>query len=209
MTVNLSDLKHSLNLVVGPNNRGRGSRMPCAIGMSDTVRAPYPRQLLYGLSAGSAIILRHPDSQKLAALANDTMQVARRLRISVLISSDPQIALRSGADGVHLPEAAIRRRPNVSWARLRPNWIITTSAHSAPAFRRAEAAGADGVLISPVMPTASHPQNRPLGHLRFSALCHGHHINVYALGGINSGNLRRLKGSGCQGIAGIGLFLKY
>jgi thiamine-phosphate pyrophosphorylase len=206
MINNLSDLERSLNLVVGRPKHGRTRLMPRAIGMSDTGRAPDPMPLLFGLPAGGAIILRHPDPLHLTGLVRDTIPVARRLRLLVLISSNPQIALKFGADGVHLPEAMVQRRPNVAWARLRPNWIITTSAHSAPALRRAQTSGADGALLSPVVATASHPQNRPLGYLRFSALCHNRQIKVYALGGISRRNLRRLKGSGCQGVAGIELF---
>jgi len=69
---------------------------------------------------------------------------------------------------------------------------------------RAARAGADAALLSPVLPTASHPGARVLGAVRFAALCARAPLPVYALGGIGRGTARRLHGARVAGIAAIG-----
>ena len=205
MGTNLSDLNRSLNLVLGPRLRGRG--LPRAIGMTDTARAPDPQKLLSGLPSDSAIILRHPDTEALLRLAQDTLPLAKRLGHRVLIASNPFVAFKVGADGVHLPEALINRKPSINWAKIHPQWIITASAHNSKAVQRAQFAGADAIILSPVLTTASRPEARPLCFLRFSKLCRASKVAIYALGGISQFNIPRLKGSRCAGIAGIRVFL--
>ena len=171
-------------------------------------RAPDPQKLLLGLPSNSAIILRHPDTGALLQLAYNTLPLAKRMGHRVLIASEPLVALKVGADGVHLPEALINRKPSINWARIHPQWIITASAHKSKAVQRAQSAGADAIILSPVLKTASHPEARPLCFLRFSKLCRLSKSAIYALGGISQYNMRRLKGSGCAGIAGIQMFLE-
>ncbi len=78
---------------------------------------------------------------------------------------------------------------------------------SPAALFRAARAGADAVLLAPVFQTASHPDSRPLGCLRFAAWCRESPLPVYALGGVSETSRRRLKGSGAAGLAGIGVFM--
>jgi len=204
---NLTDLEHNLNLAIGPAAVGaERRRLPRAIAMTDANRDVSAADLIAGLPRGGAIILRHPDRDGLAALARDVVPLAHRLGQRVLIAGAPGLARALGADGVHLPEALLRRHP--AWARQRrqAGWIVTAAAHGGRALRRAAAAGVDAVLLSPVLPTASHPERAALGVLRFAALCRSAPVGIFALGGIGLGELRRLKGSGCAGVAGIGLF---
>ena len=91
----------------------------------------------------------------------------------------------------------------VSRWRYRKNWTITVSAHSKVALKRAEMSGADAALLSPVFKTSSHPNTRPLGISRFSALAHNSKIPVYAMGGINNENAHLLINSPAVGIAAI------
>ena len=207
MSTNLSDLNRSLNLVFGPPSRFRGSGLPRAIAMTDMARASDPKKLLLGLPSSSAIILRHPDAETLIRLARDALPLAKKLGHRVLIAGNPCMAFKVGADGVHLPEALINRKPNIDWAKIHPRWIITASAHKFKTVRKAQLAGADAVILSPVLATASHPEERPLCFLRFSKLCRTSKVAIYALGGISQYNIPRLKGSGCAGIAGIQVFL--
>ena len=207
MSTNLSDLTWSLNLVFGPYPRFRRGRLPRAIAMTDMARTPDPKKLLLGLPFGSAIILRHPDVETLIQQARDALPLAKKLGHRVLIAGNPRVAFNVGADGVHLPEALINRKPNTYWAKFHPQWIITASAHKFKTIRNAQLAGADAVILSPVLTTTSHPGERPLCFLRFSKLCRSSKLAVYALGGISQYNIPRLKGSGCAGIAGIQAFL--
>jgi thiamine-phosphate pyrophosphorylase len=86
----------------------------------------------------------------------------------------------------------------------RRDWIVTAAAHSPIAIRLAARLGVDAVLLSPVFATASHPDARTLGPLRFARWARESPVPVYALGGIDAARARRLRGSGAVGFAGIG-----
>lgn len=206
MAPSLADLERSLNLLLGPA-ASAGHGLPRALAMTDTDRAPDPAGLLRGLPRGGALILRDKNPTRLAEAARRWVPMAKRAGHKVLIAGNPRLALAAGAGGVHLSEAELRRRPETNWVRLRPDWIVTASAHGAGALERAARAGADAVLLSPVFPTQSHPDAAALGVRRFAALARARPIAVYALGGVNHSNMRRLRGTACAGIAGIGLFL--
>jgi len=159
------------------------------------------------LPRNSAVIFRHygaPDREDLAARL---VAQSRRRGIRVLVAADAGLAARIGADGLHLPQALAARGPGVWQSWRRPDWLVTAAAHSPAALWRARAAGADAALLSPVFSTASHPGGAALGVLRFAAWCRNSPLPVYALGGVSAANIRRLKGCGARGLAGISGFV--
>lgn len=181
--------------------------LPDYILMTDEKRLADPIPVIGGLPANSAVILRHYGAPDREELAVRMMAAARKHGVKVLIAADARLALKVGADGLHLPEALAARGPGVWRTWRRPDWLVTAAAHSPGALFRADRAGADAVLLAPVFPTASHPETRTLGTLRFSAWCRQSPIPVYALGGVSPVNRRRLKDSGTRGFAGISGFL--
>jgi len=181
--------------------------LPVYILMTDEARLADPLPLAAGLPRNSAVILRHYGVPGREDLARRLLAQTRRRGIRVLIAADARLAVRVGADGLHLPEGLAARGPGPwrDWAR--PDWLMTAAAHSPAAIRRAQAAGADAVLLSPVFPTPSHPDAVALGVLRFAAWCRQSPLPVFALGGVSTETVRRLKGSGACGLAGIGGFV--
>jgi thiamine-phosphate pyrophosphorylase len=185
-------------------NSRRQADLPRLIMITDRERGGDPLRAASRLPAGSAVILRdygHPDR---ARLARDLAALCRRQRLILLIAADARLAATVGAAGLHLPEALAHRAR--AWRRRRPAWLITASAHSLPALWLARRAGADAALVGPVFATASHPDARTLGPLRFAALARLSPLPVYALGGIDATTARRLKAAGAQGFAAIGAF---
>jgi thiamine-phosphate pyrophosphorylase len=137
-------------------------------------------------------------------LAHRVSSLCRARRIRVLVAGDWRLACEIGAHGVHVPEAVIRHGP-ARWRRgRRPGWIVTAAAHSPAAIRKAARVGVDAVLVSPVFATASHPDARTLGPLRFARWARESPVPAYALGGIDASRARRLRGSDATGFAGIG-----
>ncbi len=175
--------------------------LPALLLLTDPLRLSDPRALLPRLPAGSAVILRHGDPQTRGALAAQLAPLCRRHRLHLLIAGDPGLALRVGAAGVHWPE---RQLPRGRWRRPRKAMLVTAAAHGRAAIQAARHAGVDAVLVSPVLPTQSHPGAPVLGIWRFAALVARAALPVYALGGINRHTARRLAGSGAVGIAAIG-----
>ena len=178
--------------------------LPRLILMTDSIRLPDPDAAVLALAPGSAVVLRERSRARLAVLARRLSPLCRARRIRLLVAGDWRLAREVGADGLHLPEAAIRRGPG-RWRRARRrDWIVTAAAHSPIAIRLAARLGVDAVLLSPVFATASHPGARTVGPLRFARWARESPLPVYALGGIDAIHARRLRGSGAAGFAGIG-----
>jgi len=115
----------------------------------------------------------------------------------VLVAGDPLLAVRLGADGIHLSEA--RAREAAHWRARFPTMFITSAAHSLRAAMRGHA---DALFLSPVFATRSHPGREALSPARANLIAQKARVPVYALGGIDARNARRLKGF--AGIAAIG-----
>lgn len=178
--------------------KGRRHALPTLWLVTDSQRLPDPLPAARQLPRGSGIILRHHDAAGRLALARALRRVARARRLTLLIAGPPWLAQALGGDGAHLAEASIR-----PWRRPRRGFRITCAAHSLAALRRAELAGADAVLLSPVFATASHPGARTLGPVRFAGLCRQARLPVVALGGIAARTATRLAGTGLAGFAAI------
>jgi 8-oxo-dGTP diphosphatase len=102
--------------------------------------------------------------------------------------------------GLHLNHhhaAVINERP------VGPDVLFGVSCHNAEEIVHAQNIGADYLLLSPVLQTASHPSATLLGWESFSALVELANIPVYALGGVSEEDVTIAQSCGAQGIAGI------
>ena len=189
-------------LAAGLNARTpHAGRLPPLALMTDD-RLADPVAAARALPRGNLVILRARDDRRRAALAERLCRIACERDLVLLIASDPDLAARIGADGMHLPEA--RAQEAAHWRARHPNWLITCAAHDARAIARAGAARADAVFVSPVFTTKSHGNVRPLGVMRFRALVRAVTIPVYALGGIDARTALRLKDTPIAGLAAVG-----
>jgi len=145
--------------------------------------------------------LRHRNPKLRAELAHELAKLGRQRGLSLLISDDACLASRVHADGLHLPEAHARQAAH--WRALHPLWLITAAAHSARGISVAAACRADAAILAPVFPTLSHEGRASLGAVRFRLIALRSTIPVYALGGVNTDTVGRLKDAPLAGIAGI------
>jgi 8-oxo-dGTP diphosphatase len=118
----------------------------------------------------------------------------------LLVHRDPDLAEAVGADGVHLTAAQVR---GLTGRPMPPGRLFAASCHDGGELARAESLGADFAVLSPVLPTASHPGAPHLGWDRFAALVEAARIPVYALGGLSPGLIDTAWRHGAQGVAGI------
>lgn len=142
------------------------------------------------LPPGSGIVLRHDDLAPGARwrLLRQLIRIARARRLIVLLADTPETAKRWGADGAHLRQPLANRAAQAHRAGL----LLTMPVHDAREARCARRAGADGVFISPLHPTRSHPGTSALGRaawLRLARLAGGQAI---ALGGLTPARARAL-----------------
>lgn len=137
--------------------------------------------------------------EQLAQFARRVIARARPYRAAVLVNGDELLARKTGADGVHSTGAQLRRLTARPATRL---WAV--SCHNAEELARAATLGADFVVLSQVLPTASHPGDPGMGWARFAELTRGCPLPVYALGGMKSELLDTARGYGAHGIALLG-----
>jgi len=123
---------------------------------------------------------------------------ARTAGVRVLVNSDPRLAERCGADGLHLSSAALmaeRERPTLAW--------VAASCHDERELAQAAIIGADFAVLGPVRASASHSAAAPMGWERFAALVREAPLPVYALGGMRRSDIARARALGAQGVAAI------
>lgn len=151
------------------------------------------------LDAGLRLVqLREKDlsRDKLRELALRVVPMAHSLGAKVLLNGDVALAREVNADGVQLTSiqlAELKDRPAIDWC--------SASCHNAEELRRAEALGCDFALLSPVLPTKSHPGAPHLGWGNFAAIATGSSIPVYALGGLKQEDMQTSWQHGAHGIA--------
>ncbi|MDA8327802.1 MAG: Nudix family hydrolase [Betaproteobacteria bacterium] len=114
----------------------------------------------------------------------------------VVINQDVNLAQRTRADGIHLTAKQLAD------TATRPDFrLVGASCHNKPELDQAEQLGCDYALLSPVLPTASHPGVAVLGWEGFAELVRGCSLPVYALGGMTQSLLTPARERGAHGIA--------
>lgn len=157
------------------------------------------RRLERALQAGVRLILVRERELAPAQLAQFTRRVvesARRYGAMVLVQGDELLARKAGADGIHTSGRDLLRRSARPGTRL---WSV--SCHDSGEIARAADLGADFVVLSPVLPTATHPDARPLGWEGFRGMVRDCPVPVYALGGMRPDLLHTAVSQGAHGIA--------
>ena len=139
---------------------------------------------------------KHLAGAELRELAQRVVALAHAQGAKVLLNGDVALAQAVGADGVQLSSrqlAELKVRPEVA--------LCAASCHSSGELRLAEKLGCDFALLSPVLPTQSHPGAPHLGWDTFAAIAAGSSMPVYALGGLTHGETKTAWQRGAHGIS--------
>lgn len=159
-------------------------------------------QVESALSGGvTCLQLREKELERAAFLreAMELKPLCARFGVPLIINDDVELAIESGADGVHIgqddADAAQTRR------RIGPDKLLGVSAHTVEEALRAERDGADYLGVGAVFPTGTKKDAGALSRETLRAICDAVSIPVVAIGGVNLGNLASLSGSGVDGVA--------
>jgi thiamine-phosphate pyrophosphorylase len=191
-------------------NGGPNCPIPPIVLMTDDQRLPNPEPAIRALPRDSMVIFRHYDHPMRAQIGAKLRTICRAKGIPFLVANDVGLALRLDADGLHFPEYRALTDPGI-YQRIPGHFIRTSACHAPKTIQRLgllpKTARPDGMLISPIFPTRSHPGANPmsLSDIRqISRMCHMLGITPIGLGGITAQTFENLRTSALASIAGIG-----
>ena len=167
----------------------------------------------YCITGSAAVAARADDAEmiqvrakalsgrELYALVQEVLAVTGK---PVLVNTRVDIALASGAAGVHLPGHCIA--PSELRRIVPRHFLIGVSCHTIEELQVAEQEGADFAVFGPVFASATKPAP-PVG-LDVLRLAVGSvpRLPIFALGGVTEGNAAVCVEAGAAGVAGISLF---
>jgi 8-oxo-dGTP diphosphatase len=160
---------------------------------------PFLERLQVALQQGVKLIQVREKAMEAATLRAFAAEVVRQAHshgARVVINGDSALATEVGADGVQLNSAqlmALTTRPETE--------LVSASCHDRKELERAAELDLDFALLSPVMPTQSHPGAPVLGWAGFARLVKDLPMPVYALGGVSRADLDEAWRHGGHGIA--------
>lgn len=164
------------------------------------------QQIAKSAVSGGADVIQLRDKEmsgrELFETAREIREITRGAGVLFIVNDRMDIALASGADGVHLGQDDL---PVHEARKLAPdNFIIGISVRSVTEAINADQGGADYVAVSPVFGTGTKPDaGLGLGTELITAIRQNISIPVIGIGGIQKENLRGVILSGAEGIAVI------
>ena len=125
--------------------------------------------------------------------------LCHRYGVPLIINDNFDVALKCGADGVHVgmedaPVAELRRQAG-------PDFIIGATAKTVSQARQAQADGADYLGVGAVFPSPTKQNAVRITPEQLREICASVSIPAAAIGGIERDNLSQLNGCGMAGIA--------
>lgn len=159
-------------------------------------------QIEAALAGGVTLVQLREKALPEEAFLKEAIQVrnlCRRYGVPLLINDNVDVALQSGADGVHVgredaPVAAIRKR-------MGRDFLIGATAKTVRQAQLAQEAGADYLGVGAVFPSPTKQSARRITGEQLRDICAAVSIPAVAIGGITRENLSQLRGSAVQGIA--------
>jgi 8-oxo-dGTP diphosphatase len=132
----------------------------------------------------------------LKSLSERILAICAPYTTKVLLNGSPENATQLGMHGVHL------NRHRLMQTQQRPhNEIVAASCHNALELQQAKHLNLDFAVLSPVLPTQSHPEAQGIGWDQFTQLTETLELPVYALGGMQIEKLNDALKHGARGIA--------
>lgn len=172
-----------------------------------TDRSWVGRQTLYeqvedALKGGVTIVQlreKHLPREEFLAEAIQLRELCHRYQVPLIINDNVEVALESGADGVHVGAqdtsvAEIRRRVGT-------DFIIGATAKTVEQARAAQVAGADYLGVGAVFPSPTKTNAIRITGEQLKEICASVSIPAVAIGGISRQNAVELQGGSMAGIA--------
>jgi thiamine-phosphate diphosphorylase len=165
------------------------------------------QQVRYAVDARiDGIIVRERDleARDLADLTIAIVQLTRGTKTRVLVNDRVDVALASGADGVHLRSDSIAP---ATIRRMTPDgFLVGRSVHGIE--EAVAVTGVDYLIAGTIWASASKQEGHHLlGLDGFSAIVRAVRVPVLAIGGVTIDRVGEVAAAGGAGIAAIGVFM--
>lgn len=136
---------------------------------------------------------------EIIAEAREILKLCHSCNVPLIINDNADIALKIGADGVHVgiedaPVAEIRKKAG-------RGLIIGATAKTVEQAQAAEAAGADYLGVGAVFPSPTKQNAIRITTEQLKTICGSVNIPAVAIGGIGLQNMEEIKGGGMKGVA--------
>ena len=149
-------------------------------------------QLLYWRVEGT--------QQQLTELAKRSVEHLSQLIVNVDIFEQLNLIQQQAISAIHLKQPQLMA---LKPGDLQIGKRYIAACHDLASMQQAQNIGCDAILLSPVLPTATHPEAVALGWEQFKCWVSQVDIPVFALGGMQAGDLAIAKEQGGYGIAGM------
>jgi len=134
-------------------------------------------------------------------LAEQAVKLCHPYNARVLLNGYLERIEDLGVDGVHLSMKAARQ---LTVRPLTGQGLVAVSCHDKQEMDVARRLDADFVVLSPVLPTNSHPGAATLGWDTFAEITRSVPVPVYALGGMKQEHIVQVQKLGGLGVAMLG-----
>ena len=159
-------------------------------------------QIEAALKGGVTIVqLREKNlpEEEFIAEAIRVKELCSRYNVPLIINDNADVALTSGADGVHVgiedtPVAELRQK-------FGRDFIIGATAKTVEQAQSAEKSGADYLGVGAVFPSPTKKNAIRITAEKLKEICSSVSVPAVAIGGISFNNVSEIKGCGMSGIA--------
>jgi len=168
--------------------------------------AEFSDKLSHALDEGIKLVqlrAKGLDETEVLSLAQENIDAVHQAGAKLLLNGSPELLSQTFADGIQLASSqlfAYNSRP------IPKDKLLGASTHNAEEIAQALKIDADFILLSPVLPTTTHPDMASLGWEIFNQMVKAIPVPVFALGGMKNELLNPAKNNGAQGIAAISEF---
>ena len=133
------------------------------------------------------------------AAAKELKELCKEYNVPYVVNDSVEIAMKIGADGVHVGQSDIKGRDIRSL--IGNDMILGISASTVEEAVAAEKAGADYIGVGAVFQTKTKKNARDMTIEKLCEIRNAVTIPIVAIGGINEQNISKLKGSKIDGVA--------
>jgi len=163
----------------------------------------FNNQIFKNNSTNIGIIYRNYNDSKREVELIKIAKACKEKRFQLFVSNDIKLALKVRANGIYIPSFNKTRKLTHF---KKKNFVILGSAHNQKEITEKIQQNCRAIFLSPIF--FIKKSKKYLGLYKFNFLSNYNKINMFALGGINEKNIRKLKLLNIKGFGGISIFKK-